>query len=258
MTALNIGANSFREDGWLNLDHPSTRYSNEQAKIDVPHDLMSGESIALNDNTLKAAYTSHTIEHISDEYVEQTFKEVYRMLEPGGVFRVTCPDSDRLYKAYVNGDKEYLTSWVFPHPDGRQQFFRSFGLGEQLVFIVASNMSPYSKRNPDLARITEGIEVFQEPEIENILKTKSKEDALTFFTDACQERALHLQKQIPGNHVSWWNFEKIKNIMEKVGFKDAHKKKYNESDYEIFKNFDEKNKDSVAQKHYSVFVEAKK
>ena len=98
----------------------------------------------------------------------------------------------------------------------------------------------------------------QEPEIENILKTKSKEDALTFFTDACQERALHLQKQIPGNHVSWWNFEKIKNIMEKVGFKDAHKKKYNESDYEIFKNFDEKNKDSVAQKYYSVFVEAKK
>ena len=77
MTALNIGANSFREDGWLNLDHPSTRYSGEQAKIDVPHDLMSGESIALNDNTLKAAYTSHTIEHISDEYVEQTFKEVY-------------------------------------------------------------------------------------------------------------------------------------------------------------------------------------
>ena len=104
----------------------------------------------------------------------------------------------------------------------------------------------------------EGIEVFREPEIENILKTKSKEDALTFFTDACQEKALHLQKQIPGNHVSWWNFEKIKNIMKKVGFKDAQKKKYNESDYEIFKNFDEKNKDSVAQKHYSVFVEAKK
>ena len=71
MTALNIGANSFREDGWLNLDHPSTRYSGEQAKIDVPHDLMSGEAIALNDNTLTAAYTSHTIEHISDQYVEQ-------------------------------------------------------------------------------------------------------------------------------------------------------------------------------------------
>ena len=77
MTALNIGANSFREDGWLNLDHPSTRYSGEQAKIDVPHDLMSGEAIALNDNTLTAAYTSHTIEHISDEYVEQTFFYIY-------------------------------------------------------------------------------------------------------------------------------------------------------------------------------------
>ena len=98
---LNIGACAFLKDGWLNLDKSSGRYTGEQSKIDIQHDLMSGESISLDDNSLIAAYTSHTIEHISDEAVNRLFKEVYRMLKGGGAFRVTCPDIGKCYNSYM-------------------------------------------------------------------------------------------------------------------------------------------------------------
>ncbi len=261
MDKLNIGSNSFVGDGWLNLDHASARYSNEQTKIDLPHDLMGDKSIDLDNETLSAAYTSHTIEHIGDVHVKRTFQEVYRMLKPGGVFRVSCPDASKCYDAYVAQDKDYLTSWIAPHPSaglGPQNNYRSFGMGEQLVFMIASNLSPYSKRNVNLKNITKGIRTYNESEIKDIFDERGKENGLTFFTDECQEKTIHLQKQIPGNHVSWWSFDKLKTLMESVGFIDVAERDFNESSYEVFNGFDEKNKDSVIQKQYSVFVEAKK
>ena len=132
------------------------------------------------------------------------------------------------------------------------------GLGEQLLFIIASNLSPFSKRNEDLKRLTNGINVYTEEEISYIFESKSREEALTHFTEECQRVAGHLQKSAPGNHISWWDFEKIKNLMEEVGFLDVKKQEFNESDYEVFLGFDEKNKDSVVQKPYTVFMEARK
>ena len=184
------------------------------------------------------------------------FYEVYRVLEPNGVFRVTCPDIRKLYDAYIKNDEEYVGRWL-ANP-AAQPLFRSMGIGEQFVFSFASNLSPFSKRNEDLKRLTEGINPYREEEITHIFKSKDREKALTYITDECQRIAIHLQKSIPGNHVSWWDFDKIKNLMEHIGFSNVKRKQFNESEYEVLQNFDEKNRDSVVQKAYTVFVEAKK
>jgi len=256
MNKVNIGSNSFVGDGWLNLDHPSQRYGGEQKKVDIPLDLSGGHPFPLEDESLCAAYTSHTIEHLSDIDVETMFYEVYRTLEEGGVFRVTCPDIRKCYDAYISSDHDYIGGWL-ANPQGRP-LFKSMGLGEQLLFIIASNLSPFSKRNEDLKKLTDGINVYTEEEISYIFDSKNREEALTYFTEECQRVAGHLQKSAPGNHMSWWDFEKIKNLMEDVGFLDVKKQEFNESDYEVFLDFDEKNKDSVVQKPYTVFMEARK
>ena len=256
MNKLNIGSNSFVGDGWLNLDHPSQRYGGEQKKVDIPLDLSSGDTFPLEDESLCAEYTSHTIEHLSDVDVETMFHEVYRTLEEGGVFRVTCPDARKCYEAYISSDHDYIGGWL-ANPQGRP-LFKSMGLGEQLLFIIASNLSPFSKRNEDLKRLTSEINVYTEEEISYIFESKSREEALTHFTEECQRVAGHLQKSAPGNHISWWDFDKIKSLMESIGFVNISQKVFNESNYEVFENFDELNKDSVLQKDYTVFVEAEK
>jgi len=248
---LNIGACAFLKDGWLNLDKSSGRYTGEQSKIDIQHDLMSGESISLDDNSLIAAYTSHTIEHISDEAVNRLFKEVYRMLKGGGAFRVTCPDIGKCYNSYMSGDKDYIGNWLANL--NARPMFKTYGLGEQFVFIFAGYLSRFSKRNGE-----DGVNYYTEEAIEKIFKRLSKADALNYFTEECQKEAIHLQEKTPGNHVSWWDFDKIKSLMESVGFVNVSQKVFNESNYEVFENFDELNKDSVLQKDYTVFVEAEK
>ena len=79
------------------------------------------------------------------------------------------------------------------NPQGRT-LFNSMGLGEQFLFIIASNLSPFSKRNNDLKRLTSGIDVYTEDKISHIFKSKSREEALNYFTEECQRVAGHLQK----------------------------------------------------------------
>lgn len=249
MDKLNIGANAFSKEGWLKLDKPSQRYRIEQGHIHIPHDLLSGDDIPIENKTLLAAYTSHTIEHITDDAVTHLFSEVYRMLKDDGVFRVTCPDIDKCYDAYMNNDANYIGNWL-ANPKKLPKFKKDLGLGEQFLYIFASYLSRFDGNR--------GIKHYTEKEITEIFKTKNKEEALTYFTDKCQKTAIHLQEATPGNHISWWDFNKIKGLLESIGFVDIKQKQFNESDYEVFKNFDELNADNVRQKPYTVFVEAKK
>tara|TARA_R110000822_G_scaffold101312_9_gene227534 strand:+ start:953 stop:1450 length:498 start_codon:yes stop_codon:yes gene_type:complete len=123
---INIGSCGFRKDGWLNLDKPSSHYSAWQSPIDIEHDLMTLNPICIRDECLDIAYTSHTIEHLSDEYVYHLFKEVHRILKKGGVFRITCPDIGKCYEAYKSGNKNYISKWK-----GEYRPFHELGIGEQ-------------------------------------------------------------------------------------------------------------------------------
>ena len=42
-------------------------------------------------------YTEHLIEHLTREQADHMLCECYRILKPGGVLRVVCPDLDKFY-----------------------------------------------------------------------------------------------------------------------------------------------------------------
>lgn len=48
------------------------------------------------------AFTSHLIEHISDENLVNLLKEVYRVMQNNAIFRIACPDTDLAFEAYRN------------------------------------------------------------------------------------------------------------------------------------------------------------
>ena len=56
------------------------------------------------DESASLVFSSHMIEHISNESASFLFSEVYRILKPGGVFRVVCPDMDKIIQAYREND----------------------------------------------------------------------------------------------------------------------------------------------------------
>ena len=73
---------------------------------------MSFNPIKLPDESVEIVYTSHTIEHIADIYVDHLFREVHRILKKGGTFRITCPDIGKCYDAYLARDEEYISNWL--------------------------------------------------------------------------------------------------------------------------------------------------
>jgi len=249
---INLGSYDFQMDGWLNLDKRISHYSAKQKRIDINHNLMSFDNIALPDNSLKIAYTSHTIEHISDCYVIHLFKEVYRLLEDGGVFRITCPDIEKCYNAYAEGDEEYISKWLL-NPAGWERF-RSFGIGERFLFIFASYLSPYRNNISNFNHIKK----YNEEEISGVFKEKDMSEALTFFTDICQKYASRLQALHPGEHIGWWSFDKLKKELIEIGFKNIEAYEYNESPTPELSGFDYHSHGNREQHEYSLFLECKK
>ena len=48
--------------------------------------------LPFKDETIKFAYSSMFFEHINDETAENLFKELFRVLRPGGKARIVVPD----------------------------------------------------------------------------------------------------------------------------------------------------------------------
>ena len=66
----------------------------------IVHDLRRG--IPADDDTADAVYHSHLLEHIDRPQVSAFFREVRRVLKPGGVQRIVVPDLERLAREYLS------------------------------------------------------------------------------------------------------------------------------------------------------------
>jgi predicted SAM-dependent methyltransferase len=104
---INLGAGSFYHPLWHNVDMPNEFFKDLQNNPYIEHDFSSREKLPFENDSVEIAYCSHVIEHLSYEDVGHLFSEVMRVLNPEGIFRITCPDSDLIYKAYMQKDEYF-------------------------------------------------------------------------------------------------------------------------------------------------------
>ncbi len=89
---LHLGCGSRRVDGWLNLDM--------NRKGDLTLDLR--EPLPFAEGSATAVYSEHTLEHFYREHdAPNLLKECHRVLVPGGLVRVTVPDSETYLQYYM-------------------------------------------------------------------------------------------------------------------------------------------------------------
>jgi predicted SAM-dependent methyltransferase len=185
---LAIGGGNFHQDGWINLDYPFERRAGKQHPvIDVEHNLMSMDLLPFPDNRFEIIYSEHCIEHLTEGAAKWTIKECHRILQPGGVLRISCPDAEKLFGFYKAGDFEKLIT-------GKQGRGRSPEYN--LIDLLYSPMAG----------------IWNDEEIQK----------LTFEELADKLESSHIslwnQKENPGWHLSTWTHFKIAEYMQCHGF----------------------------------------
>ncbi|MDT5271659.1 MAG: hypothetical protein QOH49_3845 [Acidobacteriota bacterium] len=104
---VNLGCGQSPLEGWVNVDIA------RGPRVDVVWDLRRGLPFA--DESCAALFGEHVIEHLSKEDGERLVGECRRVLQAGGVLRLSTPDAGRYLCSYA-GDGEFLRHPDFPHP----------------------------------------------------------------------------------------------------------------------------------------------
>jgi SAM-dependent methyltransferase len=134
---INLGCGRNLIEGWLNLDNSPSAifakiplvketlfrfglinksiYENEWSKGIIWHDVTKGLPYA--DGTIDKVYSSHMLEHMDHKAGELVIRECYRVLKPGGIFRLVVPDLMFHARRYLQRVEQVGSISREPHDD---------------------------------------------------------------------------------------------------------------------------------------------
>lgn len=217
---FNIGAGTWQHDAWSNIDLPAQ--SEEFAKIQAPcihHNLVENKELPIQAGSAELIYTSHVIEHLPDQNVQDLFKSARGSLKEGGILRVvTGPDADTDLAAVTRHDNDW---WYFYGDDDFQETKRKNGpldIYDKWLLHVATPRSIYSE-TPCQRKYTAA-------EVKELLENGDKNPVQVWDMLTGE---LSFNVEYPGDHLSWWNGQKLIETLLEAGFSVAEKSAYGQS-----------------------------
>ena len=228
----NIGAGSFRHQAWTNVDHESDWYRDARRNnIGIDWDLLSLTPIPVEDNSAEIVYSSHTIEHITDEAAQNIFNESYRILRKGGVFRVTTPNIDIEFRAYKENDRHYFY-WIdmYSIPENYRRAKLNKPLNEASIQQISLHHFASSASTLHADGSPERI---SDEELDRVFREMEYEEALNYCISKC---SLEVQKKYPGNHINWWNKDKLFRMLKIAGFDNIYLSGHGQSFCPVLRN----------------------
>lgn len=222
----NIGAGSFYHQYWTNIDFQSDWYKvYEKTSLSGIHfDLMSLESLPITSESAELVYSSHTVEHITNQAAQNMFNESYRILKKNGILRVTTPNINLEYRACRENDRSYFY-WIDNYSQKKEMDrikiskpMNETPIEQIFLFHFAGNVSTLP--------IEGAKERISTDEFKRIFSTMNFEDALNYCTSKVD---LSIQAKNPGNHVNWWNPDKMTRMFKIAGFKNIFLSGYGQS-----------------------------
>lgn len=213
---INIGAGKFNLEGWTNIDHRSGHYSKN--RIDVDIDLMSDYKFPYSDGSVECAYTSHVIEHLPDGDVARMFHETYRVLSPGGIFRITCPDAQAAWNALLSNNREWFNIYDIAPVFNSRSFEKKYSRTKALKDATLNQKFVYFLAPMRCVHINVKCPKVTDAELDE-LKKKPMEEALDSIVSVMDD---NIRAVNPWMHISWWSVDKVSRLLRDSGFKTIY------------------------------------
>jgi len=226
---FNVGAGAFSHPYWTNIDHYSNAYKSVQTKF-LQYDLMSCTDLPIEPETAECFYSSHTVEHVSDDAVRNLFLQAHKALRRGGVIRITTPDIELNYSAYLSRDKNfyYFTEMHSKAGSFEHKFkipYNQFSIQQLFLHQIAGQLSVN-----DIREGGSGIKL-SDSEIDEILNSNPLHDACNEFTKLCK-----FDNRQTDNHINWFSYNKLELMLKDAGFKTCYKSGFGQSHFAYLRN----------------------
>ena len=118
---LEIAAGRLKSDEWIGVRDVPTRDPNV-----MQYDMTNLPMEGIEDNTFEGVYSEHFIEHIYKYQGIDFFKEMFRVLKPGGVIRTIWPPYEFVEKLVSNEKltekEEYFVEHYYGHFVSKRNF----------------------------------------------------------------------------------------------------------------------------------------
>jgi predicted SAM-dependent methyltransferase len=97
---LNWGCGAAGEPGWVNSDQK------DGPGIDISADIRAG--LPLESDSFDYIVSIHALPELPYPDLVPALEELRRVLKPGGVLRLSLPDLEKGFSAYLRGDRDYF------------------------------------------------------------------------------------------------------------------------------------------------------
>lgn len=215
-----MGGGDFYREGWINLDFANEHY-NWNSRGFIEYDISKKERLPFDDESVDIIYISHVIEHLENHHVIFLVSEIFRCLRKSGVFRVAVPNADLFYFSVVRGDPSPI---LF-----RNKFFKSHGVAfesgvtglEPIPYLIREIATPRSfvwslpGQHRRYSNNTENTYFIDTEKAKEKLEILSKSE---FYDYLCND--LSFRPQHAGDHINWWNYDKIAQFLTRGGFEN--------------------------------------
>ncbi|PYI52942.1 class I SAM-dependent methyltransferase [Paenibacillus flagellatus] len=245
----NIGAGSFVHRAWTNIDFQNDWYKDNQ--IGINYDLLELKPLPIEDQVANVVYSSHTIEHITNEAAQNMFNEAYRILKKNGIIRLTTPNIDLCYRTVLNNDRNFWRRMEVDY--STPEIMAKVNVSKPMKDVTLKQifLFNFASQTSELQNIT-GTYKISDKEFDKIFSEMPYEQALDYAIDKC---SLDIHKRYPGDHINWWNKDKLFNMLKIAGFKDIYLSGYGQSMSPVLRNtsyFD------YTCPYLSIYVEARR
>ena len=172
------------------------------------------------------------MEHLTISQVEYIFREVHRILMPGGIFRILVPNIELYFDKYDSKDLSFF-NWIRNKSIYRHDSWLRFIVREFAGAIVDD---------------------FEDDQLIENYKVQGRSkfiENLNNLSNNCLDKA----RNIPDIHKSGWSNNSMIFLLKKCSFSEARPSIRHESQ---FKKFREKSIYDNTRPNISLYIEAKK